>query len=126
MAALLSAAGVVGNILGMAEPMRRQKSVRKDNSLTSRLAVFLALGTATSTSLVVAQDRPKPDPPAAVSTPPPAEFAPTPPSERFPNYLLGIAGPQSILPAAASAGIPQTPNPPKDWARGPHAYGDRA
>src|SRR5260370_2644736 len=100
MAALLSAAAaVVGNILGMAEPMRRQKSVRKDNSMTSRLAVFLALGTATTTSLVVARDRPKPDPPAAVSTPPPAEFVPMTRSERFTNYLVDIARPHSILPS---------------------------
>src|SRR5260370_24635904 len=125
MAAVLSAAAVVGNFLGMAEPMRRQKSVRKDNSMTSRLAVFLAFGTATSTSLVVAQDRPKPDPPVAVSTPPPAEFAPMTRSERFTNYLVGIAGPQSILRAAASAGISQATNTPKEWGGGAQAYGER-
>jgi len=125
MAALLSAAAVVGNILGMAEPMRRQKSVRKDNSMTSRLAVFLAFGTATTTSLLVAQDRPKADPPAAVSTPPPAEFAPMTRSERFSNYLVGIAGPESILRAAASAGISQANNTPKEWGGGADAYGER-
>src|SRR5260370_7448795 len=125
MAALLTAAAVVGHILGMAEPMRRQKSVRKDNSMTSRLAVFLAFGTATTTSLLVAQDRPKADPPAAVSTPPPAEFAPMTRSERFSNYLVGIAGPQSILRAAASAGISQANNTPKEWGGGAQAYGER-
>ena len=125
MAALLSAAAVVGNILGMAEPMRRQKSVRKDNSMTSRLAVFLAFGTATTTSLLVAQDRPKADPPAALSAPPPAEFAPMTRRERFSNYLVGIAGPESILRAAASAGISQANNTPKEWGGGAQAYGER-
>jgi hypothetical protein len=93
--------------------------------MTSRFTVFLALGTAITTPLAVAGDRPKADSPAAVLTPPPPEFAPMTRSERFRNYLVGIAGPESILRAAASAGISQASNTPKEWGGGAEAYGER-
>jgi hypothetical protein len=93
--------------------------------MTSRFAVFLALSTAITPYLAVADDRQKADPPAAVSTPPPAEFAPMTRSERFSKYLVGLVGPESILRAAASAGISQATNTPKEWGGGAEAYGDR-
>jgi hypothetical protein len=93
--------------------------------MTSRFTVFLALGTAITTPLAVAQDRPQADRSAAVSTPPPAQFVPMTRSERFRHYLVGTFGPESIFRAAASAGIGQARNVPKEWGGGAEAYGER-
>jgi hypothetical protein len=89
------------------------------------VGAFLALGAPISGTLAVADDRPDSDPRLAVSSPPPAEFAPMTGSERFSKYLVGIADGESIIRAAASAGIGQATNTPKEWHGGAEAYGKR-
>jgi hypothetical protein len=46
-------------------------------------------------------------------------------SERLANYATSLADPGSILSSAASAGIRQATNSPKEWGGGAQAYGDR-
>jgi hypothetical protein len=60
-----------------------------------------------------------------VSGPTAAEFLPMTRSERFRNYLLGIVDGQSIVFAAASAGIRQAEDSPREWRGGAEGYGYR-
>jgi len=53
------------------------------------------------------------------------EFVPMTASERARKYILGAFGPGAILRAAASGGISQWTETPKEWGVGPEAYGDR-
>ena len=76
-------------------------------------------GVTTSATPAVADNRP------AVSSSPPPEFAPMTSSERFRNYLVGVAGYESILRSAASAGIRQARGTPQEWGGGAEGYGDR-
>jgi hypothetical protein len=46
-------------------------------------------------------------------------------SERFRNYLVRIAGPQPFITAAATAGISQAEDTPKEWRGGAEGYGKR-
>src|SRR2546427_8966651 len=93
--------------------------------MTCHIALLLALCTAGLTTLAAADDPPKLDPPAVVSSPPPPEFAPMTRSERFSKYLVGLADFESVIRAAASAGVGQAKNTPKEWGGGAEAYGDR-
>jgi hypothetical protein len=64
--------------------------------------------------------------PAAVPTIPlTPEFVPMTASERARKYIIGAFGPGGILRAAASGGISQLTETPKEWRVGPEAYGDR-
>ncbi len=101
-----------------------------------RVAAFLLLGAAISASIALADDRPDgpsaSSPPAAAvaplrttSNPPPPEFSPMTRSERFRNYLVRIAGPQPFITAAATAGISQAEDTPKEWRGGAEGYGKR-
>lgn len=80
---------------------------------------MFALGTA------IADDGPKSNTDTGASNPPPREFAPMTRSERFVNYATQLADPASVLSAAASAGIRQASNSPKEWGGGAEAYGYR-
>jgi len=53
------------------------------------------------------------------------EYTPLTASERWKMYFLGSFGPKAILGSAASAGIRQWENSPKEWGGGAEAYGDR-
>jgi hypothetical protein len=93
--------------------------------MTSRITILLAFAAAISTNIAVAEDGPEADSPAVVSSIPPPEFAPMTRSERFSRYLLGLVDVESILRSAASAGIRQAENSPKEWGGGAEAYGER-
>jgi len=56
---------------------------------------------------------------------PPARFVPLTGSERLSQYLTGLASPETIVKAAASAGIRQWNGTPKEWGGGAQAYGER-
>ena len=73
--------------------------------MASQFAVFLALSVLVTTGVVAADNRHDPGADVAISSPPPPEFAPMTRSERFSNYLVGIADSESFIRAAASAGI---------------------
>ena len=77
----------------------------------------------------VADDRPESDAPGAISSTgsssPPAEFVPMSRGERFRNYLVRVAGPQPFITAAATAGISQLGDTPKEWGGGGEGYGKR-
>jgi hypothetical protein len=87
-----------------------------------------AVGTSSDTH-ALADDRPESDAPSAISSTesssPLPEFAPMTRSERFRNYLVRIAGPQPFITAAATAGISQAENTPKEWGGGAEGYGKR-
>ena len=64
----------------------------------------------------------------AVSTESTANIFGKPPltsSERWREYLVGSFGPGAILRAAASGGISQWEDTPKEWKQGSQAFGDR-
>src|SRR5689334_5843522 len=91
-----------------------------------RLTILIALGAALTTGIAAASDDDsKADPTNAGSNAPPREFAPMTKSERFTNYVTHLADPESVLRAAASAGIKQASNSPNEWGGGAEAYGDR-
>ena len=90
-----------------------------------RLTALLGFTAAFAIGTAMAGEGTKPDADTAASTPPPREFAPMTRSERFANYATSLADPGSILSAAASAGIRQATNSPKEWGGGAEAYGDR-
>ena len=46
-------------------------------------------------------------------------------AERFRNYLVRIVGPQPFITAAATAGISQAEDTPKEWRGGAEGYGKR-
>src|SRR6267154_528004 len=81
-------------------------------------------------TLAVADDRPESGAPSAIlstvsrSAAPPT-FAPSTRSERFRSYLIGVAGPQSFITAAATAGFSQAEGTPKEWGGGAEGYGKR-
>src|SRR5439155_11298565 len=60
-----------------------------------------------------------------VSSPPPPQFAPLTRSERLGNYLSGLASYESVIRSAASGGIAQVKNTPKEWRGGAEGYGER-
>ena len=90
--------------------------------------MFLILAMATGGSAIPGFAGDGPDAPSktmSASGPTAAEFLPMTRSERFRNYLLGIADGESIVRAAASAGIRQAKNSPKEWQGGAEGYGYR-
>jgi hypothetical protein len=97
--------------------------------VVSRVAAFLVLGAVVSANVALAGDGPGSDAPSAVSnvasTSPSSEFSPMTGSQRFRNYLVRIAGPQPFITAAATAGISQAKDTPKEWRGGAEGYGKR-
>src|SRR6266852_4065107 len=75
-----------------------------------RAFLILALVTVALAGGAFADDGPKPAKPTTISGPTAAEFLPMTRSERLRNYLLGIADGESIVRAAASAGVRQAEN----------------
>jgi hypothetical protein len=53
------------------------------------------------------------------------EYVPLTTSERWRRYFLGAFGPGAILTSAASGGIRQWENSPKEWGGGAKAFGER-
>jgi hypothetical protein len=98
---------------------------RNEIPMKHRLTTFLALTAVFSLGTAIADDGPKSDPGAGASNPPPREFAPMTRSERVADYAIHLADPAAVLSAAASAGIRQATNTPKEWGGGAEAYGDR-
>ena len=47
------------------------------------------------------------------------------PKQRFRDYLLSIGGPAPLIAEAASAGLGQWTNNPREWGQGWGAYGQR-
>jgi hypothetical protein len=89
--------------------------------------VILVLAVVTTVPASFAADD-GPPPPAkvsTVSTAPPKEFAPMTRSERFRHYLTGLVDAESIVRAAASAGLRQSSNTPTEWGGGLEGYGYR-
>jgi hypothetical protein len=102
-----------------------EESLRKRISTICRVTVFLVLGAAIPTAVAFAQDRSDSAPPRDIVSPPPPAFAPMTSGERFRNYLRGISDLQSVIRAAASAGIAQARDTPKEWGGGGEGYGKR-
>jgi len=76
--------------------------------------------------LALAGDAPDAAPKAPISsTPTAAEYQPMTRSERFRQYVSHLADAESIVRAAASAGIRQAENSPKEWQQGGEGYGYR-
>ncbi len=100
-------------------------SLPKRISTATRVTAYLMLGATISATLAFADHPPDSDPPAGASRSPPPEFAPMTRSDRLRNYLVSLAGYQSILEAAASAGISQANHTPKEWGEGAEGYGKR-
>src|SRR4029077_3032921 len=88
------------------------------------LAVFLAFG-ATTSSQEPATAKSEKDLTATISNPPPREFAPMTRYERLGNYVAGLVSYESVFTAAATGGISQATNTPKEWGGGAEAYGER-
>jgi hypothetical protein len=81
---------------------------------------------ANSASLALADDGPNTSSKTVASgEPTAAEYLPMTRSERFRNYLGGLADAESVMRAAASAGIRQAENSPKEWGGGAEAFGYR-
>jgi hypothetical protein len=99
-------------------------SLRKRISTPARFAAYLMLSAIISATLVYADDLPG-DPHVASSSSQLKQFAPMTGRERLHNYLVGLASYQPILEAAASAGINQAKDTPKEWAGGADGYGKR-
>jgi hypothetical protein len=93
--------------------------------MISRTFLILAVVTAASASSAFAADGTNPPSTTIGSGPTAAEFLPMTQSERLRNYLLGIADVESIIRAAASAGIRQAENSPKEWRGGAEGFGYR-
>jgi len=53
------------------------------------------------------------------------EYVPLTTSERWKRYFVAALGPEAILNSAASAGILQWENTPKEWGGGAQAFGER-
>ena len=91
-----------------------------------KMILILALAAGVSRNLVFAEDGlTSPVKTTVVSAPTASEFLPMTRSERFRNYVLGLADFQSIVTAAASSGIRQAENSPKEWQGGAEGYGYR-
>jgi hypothetical protein len=98
--------------------------------MNSRTILLLTFATAAPATLAVADDAITPQSETTVvSTVSPAvtaaDFAPMTRTERLRQYLTGLVDPESILRVAASSGIRQAENSPKEWGGGAEAYGER-
>jgi hypothetical protein len=96
--------------------------------LPLRIAAFLMLGAAISANVTLAGDKPKSDPPSAISnraSNAPPKFMPMTPGERFRSYVFRVVGAQPFITAAATAGISQAADTPKEWRGGAEGFGKR-
>jgi len=94
--------------------------------MNSRTLLILAMATASAGLALADDDGPGPaSKTVSGSTPTAAEFSPMTRSERLRNYLAGIADGESIFRAAASAGIRQAEDSPKEWRGGAEGFGYR-
>jgi hypothetical protein len=93
--------------------------------MTSRIAVLVALGAVATVAFANPDIQPDASPDSIIASPPPAEFAPLTRSERLSRYIGGLADGESILRAAASAGIAQAQGTPKEWPGGAEGFGER-
>jgi hypothetical protein len=59
------------------------------------------------------------------TSPPPAGFSPMSSQERLGNYVSGLVDYESVVRAAASAGISQASGTPKEWGGGAEGFGER-
>lgn len=94
-------------------------------SIVCQIAVFVILIVALSATVSLADDQPAGNSDKAIGAPPPQQFAPMTRSERLSKYVAGLADPESVVRAAAVAGISQASNTPKEWGGGGEAYGKR-
>jgi len=92
------------------------------DEVSSHGTEFFTKDTSSATH-AVANDRPESDSTGSSSAP--SEFAPMSRGERFRNYLVRVAGPQPFITAAATAGISQLEDTPKEWGGGGEGYGKR-
>jgi hypothetical protein len=91
-----------------------------------RMFLVLAIATAAPATLVFADDRLNPPSPTIqASGPTAAEFLPMTRSERLRSYVRSISDGESVLLAAASAGIRQAENSPKEWHGRAEGFGYR-
>jgi len=93
--------------------------------MTFRITVSLGVAALLSCGLIAADNLPEPEASTAIASLPPAEFAPMTSSERLRNYLVGLADGESIVRAAAAAGINQAKGNPKEWGGGAEGFGER-
>jgi hypothetical protein len=77
---------------------------------------------------VYSQEPTKPqstDPPVATSKTTTPDYVFPTPRERFNRYVKSTVGPERLLRTAASAGISQWNDSPKEWGQGAKGYGKR-
>jgi hypothetical protein len=90
-----------------------------------RATAYVLLSAMISVTSVYAADQPGGDSLQASSNPPPRQFAPMTRQERLGNYVSGLVSYQSVITAAAAAGISQASNTPEEWGGGAEGYGKR-
>jgi len=90
-----------------------------------RVTAYVLLSAAISAASLYADDLPGSNSLQESSSPPPQQFTPMTRYERLGNYVSGIASYESIITAAAGAGLSQATNTPKEWGGGAEAYGKR-
>jgi len=90
-----------------------------------RVTAYVLLGATISITSVYAADLPAGDSLQDNSTPPPQQFTPMTRQERLGHYVTGLVSVESIVTAAAGAGLSQATNTPKEWGGGAEAYGKR-
>jgi hypothetical protein len=94
--------------------------------MNSRTFLILIIATTAPAAVAFADDGPDTTPKAQDNArPTAAEFAPMTRSERFRNYLGGLVSAQAVLSSAATAGIRQAENSPKEWRGGAEGFGYR-
>jgi hypothetical protein len=94
--------------------------------MNCRMFLMLAMVTAAPAALAFADDPANPKSKTTLtSRPTAAEFVPMTSSERLRDYLMSVADAQAVVVPAASAGIRQAKNSPKEWGGGADGYFDR-
>jgi hypothetical protein len=90
-----------------------------------RVTACIVLSMTMSASIVFADDRTASEPDVSVSSPPPLEFSPMTRYERLGNYAARLVSIENVFTSAATAGISQANNTPKEWGGGAEAFGER-
>jgi hypothetical protein len=90
-----------------------------------RSTAYIVLSAAVSVTSVYATDVPGSNSVQDNLNPPPRQFTPMTRQERLGNYVSGLASYQSVITAAAGAGISQASNTPEEWGGGAEGYGKR-
>jgi hypothetical protein len=104
----------------------RLNDIARGFSMNYRMFLIVAMVTAAPATLAFADDPANSHSKTTLdSRPTAAEFEPMTRSERFRDYLSSLVDGQAIFVAAASAGIRQAEDVPREWRGGAEGYGYR-